>query len=271
MKALRDISIYALLKATLTTATAIYKTRAYNDSSNDPTTSSIIPHGALVDHCVIPGTVALTFDDGPFWYTNDLLEILSEYGAPATFFVNGHNLGDVYESSDVLQRVVQEGHQLGSHTYASLLTSMPPGMSAKHHCVHSWGHTHLAGLDYPAIVAQMTELEAAFEQVLGFVPAYMRPPYLAFNTEVLAAMTDLGYHVIGASIDTKDYENDDPDLIMNSVEKFRAELGDGGAIVLAHDVHQQTVYTLAREMLEEIFARGLQRIFLSPFIFFWMG
>ena len=143
-------------------------------------------------------------------------------------------------------------------------------MVANDQCVDSWGHTHLASLDYPAIVAQMTELEAAFEEIVGFVPAYMRPPYLAFNGEVLAAMADLGYHVIGASIDTKDYENDDPALIMNSVERFRAELGAGGAIILAHDVHEQTVYTLTREMLEEIFARGLQRM-VSPLCLFLLA
>lgn len=113
----------------------------------------------------------------------------------------------------------------------------------------------------------MTQLEAAFEEIVGFVPVYMRPPYLALNGVVYAAMADLGYHIIGASIDTKDFENDNPELIMNSVAKFKAELGDGD-IVLAHDVHEQTVYTLAREMLEEIFARGLQRMFLLC-LFVW--
>jgi peptidoglycan/xylan/chitin deacetylase (PgdA/CDA1 family) len=117
-------------------------------------------------------------------------------------------------------------------------------------------------LDYPAIVAQMTQLEDAFMQVLGFYPAYMRPPFLAFNGVVLSAMGDLGYHVISASIDTKDYENDHPDLISHSFEKFRAELDAGGSIILSHDVHEQTVHTLTRAMLEEIRARGLQSMCL---------
>ena len=106
----------------------------------------------------------------------------------------------------------------------------------------------------------MTELEDAFEEVVGVIPRYMRPPFLAVDGKVLSAMANLGYHVIGASIDTKDYENNSPELIARSFEKFRAELNAGGTIVLSHDVHEQTVYSLTRMMLEEIFERGLQRM-----------
>lgn len=116
----------------------------------------------------------------------------------------------------------------------------------------------------------MTELENAFQEVVGRVPTYMRPPYLAVNSEVLSTMANLGYHVIGASIDAKDYENDNPGLILNSFEKFKAELNAGGSIVLSHDVHEQTVYTLARTMLEEIQARGLRRKSLFLFFFFFV-
>lgn len=123
-----------------------------------------------------------------------------------------------------------------------------------------YNHISLPSLDYPGIVAQMTELEAAFLRTVGFFPAYMRTPYLFFNDVVLRAMADLGYHVIGASIDTKDYENDDPGRSWVSFEKFRAELNAGGNIVLAHDTHQTTVQVLVENMLEEIEARGMTRM-----------
>lgn len=103
----------------------------------------------------------------------------------------------------------------------------------------------------------MTQLEEAFSRILGFFPTYMRTPYLMFNDIVLTAMNDLGYHVIGASIDTKDFENDHPDLSWRSFEKFRAELDAGGTIVLAHDTHCNTVEVLVDNMLAEIEARGL--------------
>lgn len=104
----------------------------------------------------------------------------------------------------------------------------------------------------------MTKLEESFMRIIGVFPTYMRMPFLMFNDVALAAMADLGYHVIGASIDTKDYENDDPGLSWLSFEKFKAELNAGGNIVLAHDVHQTTTEVLVDNMLEEIQQRGLK-------------
>lgn len=59
--------------------------------------------------------VYLTFDDGPSIYTEELLDILAEYGVKATFFVTGkgkENYGDTY------RRIVEEGHTLGMHSYS---------------------------------------------------------------------------------------------------------------------------------------------------------
>lgn len=115
----------------------------------------------------------------------------------------------------------------------------------------------------------MTQLEQAFLRIVGFYPTYMRTPYLMFNDVVLQAMADLGYHVIGASIDTKDYENDDPGLSWRSFEKFRAELDAGGSIVLAHDTHRTTVEVLVDNMLAEVEGRGLNSMLFDSFLFFW--
>jgi hypothetical protein len=66
--------------------------------------------GAGVYECVKTGDIALTFDDGPYLYTNDLLDKMKvsdylihispqqltngqSYGAKATFFITGNNIG----------------------------------------------------------------------------------------------------------------------------------------------------------------------------------
>lgn len=90
-----------------------------NDIDSSTTTTSAIPTGAIIDHCTVPGTVALTFDDGPFIYTNALLDILHENDAQATFFLLGRGLGDIYANQDTVLRIMREGHQVGAHTYAS--------------------------------------------------------------------------------------------------------------------------------------------------------
>jgi multisubunit Na+/H+ antiporter MnhC subunit len=78
---------------------------------------SPIPYGLIITHCNIPNTVALTFDDGPFIYTGQILDTLSKHGARATFFLNGVNKGNIDSFHDLVQRTISEGHQLGSHTY----------------------------------------------------------------------------------------------------------------------------------------------------------
>ncbi|CAL5872446.1 uncharacterized protein PFLUO_LOCUS6710 [Penicillium psychrofluorescens] len=203
-----------------------------------PATISQVPIGAVIDHCIVPGTVALTFDDGPYIYTPQILDTLSQRGARATFFLNGVHMGNIHEYTDVMRRTIAEGHQLASHT---------------------WSHPYLSTLDHAGIVSQMTQLEDAFASIVGIIPRYMRMPFLMFNPLALSVMAELGYHVIGASIDTKDYEHDDAGQIWLSFEKFKAELNAGGTIVLAHDVHYNTVNVLVENMLNEIEARGLIR------------
>lgn len=59
--------------------------------------------------------VYLTFDDGPSIYTNDILDILDSYNVKATFFVVGK---EGTNAEEVLQRIVDEGHTLGMHSYS---------------------------------------------------------------------------------------------------------------------------------------------------------
>ena len=62
--------------------------------------------------------VYLTFDDGPIpESTPFLLETLRRYGVKATFFVVGEN---VQKHPELLQQIVEEGHQVGNHTYHHL-------------------------------------------------------------------------------------------------------------------------------------------------------
>ena len=65
--------------------------------------------------------VYLTFDDGPSVYTDDILDILSAYGVKATFFV----IGAVDEKyAPMYQRIVEEGHSIGMHSYSHKYTEV---------------------------------------------------------------------------------------------------------------------------------------------------
>lgn len=191
--------------------------------------------------------MALTFDDGPDIYTAQILDILKSYNVTATFFIagNNRNKGPIDSPArpwaDVLRRMHGEGHQLASHT---------------------WTHRSLDKVNKTVQFSEIIYNEMAFRNIFGWIPTYMRPPYLECSTE--SGCTDtletLGYHIITNNIDTKDYLNDSPQNIHLSKERFDKALspdaGKNSYITLAHDVHYETVITLTAYMIELSRQRG---------------
>ena len=60
--------------------------------------------------------VYLTFDNGPSENTVLILDTLAQYGIKATFFVSGD---ESEEAAALYQRIVDEGHTLGMHSYSN--------------------------------------------------------------------------------------------------------------------------------------------------------
>ncbi len=58
--------------------------------------------------------IALTFDDGPETYTNEVLDVLQDKQIKATFYVIGERL---QENLKIGKRIADEGHELGNHSY----------------------------------------------------------------------------------------------------------------------------------------------------------
>ncbi|UQC77196.1 polysaccharide deacetylase [Colletotrichum lupini] len=201
--------------------------------------------GQVISKCTQNGVVALTFDDGPFTYTSQLLDTLAANNVKATFFVNGNNWGNIETAPgpDNIRRMKAEGHLVGSHTYS---------------------HPDLSTLSSADRISQMTQLEDATRRIAGFAPKYMRAPFLSCDAACLSDMASLGYHVIDTSLDTKDYENDTPETTHISAEKFNNELSADAAgnsyIVLSHDVHQQTVVSLVQKMIDNLKSKGYRAV-----------
>ncbi|PGG96532.1 hypothetical protein AJ79_09550 [Helicocarpus griseus UAMH5409] len=206
-------------------------------------------------HCKVPNTVALTYDDGPNIYTSDLLDILDSFGAKATFFVSGinSNKGSIDDPDlpwmDLIDRMINSNHQIASHT---------------------WGHQNLKDLSYDKRRGQMERLEMALRNIFGGFPTYMRPPYSSCSVKsgCIHDMDELGYHVAYFDVDTDDYNNDSPELIQNSKDRFdnamaAAEPYGKPLLVIAHDIHEQTVYNLTSHMLHRLYAADYQAVTLG--------
>ncbi|KAF4979734.1 hypothetical protein FZEAL_4091 [Fusarium zealandicum] len=198
-----------------------------------------VPVGVSIQSCTLEGVVAITFDDGPYIYTEALLDQLAVAGIPATFFLNGNNWANIMDHAPTVQRMVAEGHQVASHTYS---------------------HPDMATLNQTAITSEMTRLEDNFIEIIGQYPVYMRPPYFSFNNPTLRVLGQLGYKVIHADIDTLDWQNNTPETTNLSLELFEAGLQNGGSIALMHDVHQNTVENLVPLIINSILGSNLRAV-----------
>ncbi|KAH6627555.1 hypothetical protein F5144DRAFT_276275 [Chaetomium tenue] len=211
-------------------------------------TTRTIPSGIIIEHCTVPGVVALTFDDGPFIYTSHILDLLDEYGAQATFFINGENwsrgIGDFSSPwPEILRRMDLSGHQIGSHT---------------------WAHADLSSADSPTREFQIYELEKALFAVLGKAPTYLRPPYASCSEDCLQQTEQMGLHVVNFDVDPKDYLHNDPNDIAAAMENFSRALDErrwgDSFLVLSHDSLQNTAEFLVPHMLMEIQQRGYRAV-----------
>ena len=157
--------------------------------------------------------IALTFDDGPGPYTAQLLDILDQHGAKATFFLIGSK---VSAQADVLRRMHSRGHQLGNH---------------------SWSHPELPKLPVGQIAGEIDRTNDAIKQATSVKPTILRPPYGATNSVVLEQLRARGMSSILWSVDTRDWADRNSEIVCS-----RAVAGaHPGAIILMHDIHQTSV------------------------------
>ena len=113
--------------------------------------------------------IALTFDDGPSDWTGPILDLLAAYDARATFFVIGSHASD---RSDVLRRIVAEGHEVGNHT---------------------WSHPRLASdCTDDRVHDELERTNEALTSILGFAPTRFRAPQYDVDDRVCAIAASLG-------------------------------------------------------------------------------
>lgn len=162
-------------------------------------------------NCDLVPCAALTYDDGPDAKTTpQLLGILKEKNAQATFFMTGSNTA---ASPATARQVADAGHAVGNHTFS---------------------HPYLTKLSPAAVKNEMDRTDAAIRAATGSFPSFMRPPYGAANAAVQAAV---GKPLIIWAVDSLDWQSKNPAMF---VPKVLTEITPG-AVVLMHDVFPTTI------------------------------
>ena len=151
--------------------------------------------------------IALTFDDGPSTYTQQILDILKDKGAKATFY----NLGSSSAAYPALTKaVLDSGNELASHTNR---------------------HQYLPKLDRDALRAEITSAFDTLEKNGGAQLQMIRAPYGAFTATEWARSGDLISCNVLWNIDTLDWKRPGADAIVDNVLSHAYN----GAIALMHD------------------------------------
>lgn len=192
-------------------------------------------------YCVDRGDskIALTFDVA--WEnsnTNELIEILDEYDARATFFVTG-DWCDRYP--DDVKAFYDAGHEIQNH---------------------SDKHPHVEGINVNDLIADTNEASRKITMITGEKPTLYRAPYGEYDDAALTTLEGMGYKVIQWDVDSIDWDKPTPAQIKERV------LGKAksGSIVLFHNDLENTTEALP-QILSELSAQGYEFVPVSELIF----
>jgi peptidoglycan/xylan/chitin deacetylase (PgdA/CDA1 family) len=153
-------------------------------------------------------TIYLTFDDGPSaTWTPEILSLLEESGAQASFFVIGKN---AKAFPGLVQREARDGDAIGDHT---------------------WSHPNLTGLSASAVTAELARDKNLITVLTAKALSLWRPPYEAFNPSTMAIASGLGMKMQLWSVTTGDWQLPGTEVI---VLRVMAALHNG-MVVLLHD------------------------------------
>jgi peptidoglycan/xylan/chitin deacetylase (PgdA/CDA1 family) len=167
-----------------------------------------------------------------------LLDLLAEHHIHATFFVVGENAAAYPE---ILQRAIREGHEIGNHT---------------------WSHPNLAKMSDENVRSQIKRTEDAITSAIGSRPTLFRPPYGSVTGHQKHFIhDDLGYEIILWEVDPLDWKNPGPNVVSSRILKETHP----GAIVLAHDIHAQTIQAMPAT-ISELEAKGFKFVTVSELL-----
>jgi peptidoglycan/xylan/chitin deacetylase (PgdA/CDA1 family) len=114
-------------------------------------------------------SIALTFDDGPSQWTPPILDLLAAHDAHATFFLIGCV---VEERSEIVSRIVDEGHEVGNHT---------------------WSHPRLAAeCDDERVLDEFRRANEAIAAIAQSAPRRFRAPFYDVDDRVECLAATLG-------------------------------------------------------------------------------
>lgn len=175
--------------------------------------------------------IALTFDDGPSKYTNEILDILNKEDAVATFFIIGNKV-EIFKQT--LNKMIKNGNEIGNHSYN-----------------HKW----LTRVSDEEFENQINKTQNIIYNTTGFKPTIFRPTYGSINDKI---RNKIDLDIIMWNVDTMDWKYKNVNII---VKRATANTKDGD-IILMHDIKKRTVDSL-KIIIPKLKEKGYQFVTVS--------
>ena len=151
--------------------------------------------------------VALTFDDGPTYYTEPYMQILANYGINATFNMIGEQVPDY---ASVVRANAEAGNQLASHT---------------------WDHQQLTTLEPQTLREELQMTTDAIYEASGVTVTQIRPPYGDLDNDCWVNCNGLMTVSVYWSHDSEDWQQPGVDTMVSYCTSWMAP----GSVILMHD------------------------------------
>ncbi|WP_110932220.1 polysaccharide deacetylase family protein [Paenibacillus bouchesdurhonensis] len=209
------------------------KDRAYYEERGD-----IVWEVPTEDKCI-----ALTFDDGPdHRQTAQILDVLDQYNAKATFFVVGER---VERYPEIVQMQLARGHEVGNHSYR---------------------HPLFRGMSKGNMQNELSKTQQAIFQATGYKSVLFRPPGGFYNEALInvSKQNDLKFILWSWHQDTKDWKAPGVDKIVKRVLTGTRS----GDIVLMHDFVANSTQTIEalKQILPELKKQGYSFVTVSELL-----
>ncbi len=162
-----------------------------------------------------------------------IIDLLQQHGAKATFFVGGCWADD---NGETLKKIVDSGNELGNHGYF---------------------HKDHKKLSYEKNLEEISNTGVIVKALCGAEMNLFAPPSGSFGTNTLKASYELGYKTIMWSKDTIDWRDSDKDVIYTRATKNVTN----GDLILMHP-KQHTLLALS-SILEYYNSIGLSVVTVS--------
>lgn len=180
--------------------------------------------------------IALTFDDGPNYNTNKIIDILNNFKVKATFFVLGQNIEG---HEEILTKMANNNLEIGNHTYShKLLTKMSP----------------------EKIQEEVNKTNDLITNITSKQPTLLRTSYGSFTKKIRSSVD---MPIIIWNIDTLDWKYHSSERIANSI---LSKVKDGD-IILMHDIYNATANAL-EIAIPKLLEQGYQLVTVSELFYY---